>query len=140
MYFLDSCICIDFMRGRMPYGYELMRNSDPRLFKIPAVVEAELRLGAEKSRKVEVNRLLVERFLLPFEVVSFDSAAAREYASIRAYLEGQGSVIGPNDMLIAASARSQNAVLVTHNVREFQRVPGLKLENWKEMDLSELSF
>ena len=132
MYFLDSCVCIEFMRGRMPYLYNLLRRSDPRLFKVPSVVEAELLLGAEKSARVEENRFLVEQFLLPFETVSFDSGAAREYATIRAQLESKGQLIGPNDMLIAATARSRNATLVTRNTREFKRVPGLKLEEWAE--------
>lgn len=120
------------MRGRMPYLYNLLRRSDPRLFKVPSVVEAELLLGAEKSTRVEENRLLVEQFLLPFEIVSFDSGSAREYATIRAQLESKGQLIGPNDMLIAATARSRNATLVTRNTREFKRVPGLKLEEWAE--------
>ena len=132
MYFLDSCICIEFMRGRIPHMHDLMRKSDPRLFKVPSVVEAELLLGAEKSDHPESNRLLTEQFLLPFEIVPFDSAAAREYATIRAHLESKGRVIGPNDMLIAATARSRNATLVTRNIREFKRVPGLKLEGWAE--------
>lgn len=135
MYFLDSCICIDFMRGQLPYMYDLLRKSDPRLFKISSAVEAELLLGAEKGARSESNRLLVEQFLLPFEIVPFDSAAAREYATIRAQLESEGSVIGPNDMLIAATARSRNAILVTRNTKEFKRVPGLKLEEWAEMEL-----
>lgn len=135
MYFLDSCICIDFMRGRLPYMYDLLRKSDPRLFKISSVVEAKLLLGAEKSARSESNRLLVEQFLLPFEIVPFDSAAAREYATIRAQLESEGRVIEPNDMLIAATARSRNATLVTHNTKEFKRVAGLKLEEWAEMEL-----
>ena len=132
MYFLDSCVCIEFLRGQMPYLYDLLRKNDPRLFKVPSVVEAELLLGAEKSSRVEANRLLVEQFLLPFEIVPFDSSAAREYATIRAQLESKGQLIGPNDMLIAATARSRNAILVTRNTREFKRVPGLKLEEWAE--------
>ena len=77
-YMLDSCVCIDFMRGRLSLGYEVLRKSDPRLFGIPAVVAAELRLGAEKSRDAERNRLLVESFLLPVEIVTFDSACSIE--------------------------------------------------------------
>lgn len=76
--------------------------------------------------------VLAEQFLLPFEIVPLDSAAAREYATIRAYLEAKGKLIGPSDMLIAATARSRNATLATCNTREFKRVPGLKLEQWAE--------
>mgnify|MGYP000739025392 CR=1 FL=1 len=65
MYLLDSCICIDFLRGRLPYAYDLMRNSDPRLFKIPAIVEGELLVGVEKSSRPEKARWLVDEFTLP---------------------------------------------------------------------------
>lgn len=139
MYFLDSNICIDFMRGRLPLGYDLMRRSDPGIFKIPAIVEGELRLGAYKSAQPAKNQWLVEEFLLPFEVIPFDSQCARAYAKIRGELERQGNVIGPNDMLIAATAVANQAVLITNNVDEFKRVPGLSLESWHETTWKELS-
>ena len=135
MYFLDSCICIDFLRGRLDAGRELMRESDPRLFGVPSMVEAELFLGAAKSRRPEENRLLVERFLLPFESVPFDAACAREYAFVRARLEAEGMSIGPADMVIASCALVHHAVLVTHNTREFARVSGLVLEDWADVGL-----
>lgn len=134
MYFLDSCACIDFMRGKIPSGYQFLRESDPRLFGIPTVVEAELLLGAAKSAVPEKNRKLVESFLLPFEVIPFDSKCSRVYARIRAQLEQEGKTIGPNDLLIAATALAHEAILVTSNEREFKRVPGLELEVWEEVD------
>jgi tRNA(fMet)-specific endonuclease VapC len=67
---------------------------------------------------------------LPYAVVDFDEAAARHYGDIRAYLERKGQVIGPYDMQIAAHARSQGLTLVTHNTREFSRVPDLALDDW----------
>ena len=85
-------------------------------------------LGAEKSVRVEENRLLVEQFLLQSK--SFPSTW--EYATIRAQMESKGQLIGPNDMLIAATVRSRNATLVTRNTREFKRGPGLKLGEWAE--------
>ncbi len=132
MYHLDTNACIDFMRGRLPLGYDLLKNTDPRLVKIPAVVEAELRLGALKSARPDKVRRTVEQFLLPFETVPFDGACAREYALIRADLESRGCPIGPNDLLIAATARAHGAILVTANVREFKRVAGLSLQDWSE--------
>lgn len=133
MFLLDSCVCIDFLRGNLKKGYDLMRKSDPRLFKIPSVVQAELLLGAAKSNNPDTNRFFVEQFLLPFDILPFDSRCAREYASIRSYLEKEGKKIGPNDLMIASIARVHNAVLVTHNMREFKRVPGIELEDWAEV-------
>ena len=133
MFLLDSCVCIDFLRGNLKKGYDLMSKSDPRLFKIPSVVQAELLLGAAKSNNPDTNRFFVEQFLLPFDILPFDSRCAREYASIRSYLEKEGKKIGPNDLMIASIARAHNAVLVTHNMREFKRVPGIELEDWAEV-------
>lgn len=133
MYFLDSDICIHLMRGNLPIAYELMRNSEPQLFGIPTIVEAELRTGAQKSNHPRNNLLLLERFLTPYKSIPFDSACARSYSKIRSYLEKNGTVIGPNDMLIASIAIANNATLVTGNVREFMRVPNLDIENWVEI-------
>lgn len=135
MYLLDSCICIDFMRGKLPTGYEVMRNNDPQLFGIPTIVEAELRTGVLKSEKPRTNRLLLESFLAPFRIIPFDSRCAIEYARIRASLEAAGQKIGPNDTLIAATAIAHGAVLVTNNTREFERIEGLDLESWHEIEL-----
>lgn len=135
MYLLDSCICIDFMRGKLPTGYEVMRNNDPQLFGIPTIVEAELRTGVLKSKKPRTNRLLLESFLAPFRIIPFDSRCAIEYARIRASLEAAGKKIGPNDTLIAATAIAHGAVLVTNNTREFERIEGLDLESWHEIEL-----
>ena len=135
MYALDTCICIDFLRGKLPYAFRLMQETEPSLFKIPAIVEAELRVGAEKSRNPGKTRLAVEGFLAPFEVLPFDSTAAGVYGALRAELEKQGCVIGANDLLIAATALAHGATLVTRNVREFKRVPGLALEDWAETSL-----
>lgn len=136
MFHLDTCICIDFLRGRLPHTLNTLRTSDPRSFGVPAVVEAELRLGALKSASPEKNLRTVEAFLLPFQTVPFDVSAAREYAEIRSELERAGKLIEPNDLLIAATARAHGAVLVTHNTKEFLRVPRLRLEDWDEVPFS----
>ncbi len=132
MYLLDSCICIDFMRGEMPSVYDLLKESDPRLFGIPSIVEAELRTGAERSSKPYMNRYITESFLAPFKIVPFDSRCAIEYAKVRSFLEGNGMKIGANDMLIAATVLANGAVLATNNIKEFQRIPGLTCESWYE--------
>ena len=135
MYILDSCVCIDFMRGKLPLGLELMRASDPRLFGVPAIVQAELLVGAHKSSDPQKTKRIVESFLAPFAILPFDSTCAGHYGRIRAQLEKQGMKIGRNDLLIAATALAHGATLVTENVREFARVPGLEVESWHEISL-----
>ena len=135
MYYLDLCTCIELMRGRLPLTAELMNKSPSSLFAIPSIVVGELLTGVEKSSAVSKTRFMTERFLSPFEVVPFDEACARSYAKIRASLEGKGVKIGPNDLLIAACAMANGAVLVTDNIKEFKRIDGLELECWDEISL-----
>ena len=100
------------------------------MIKIPAIVKAELLLGVEKSAKKEENRSKVTAFLLPFEIVPFDDSAAIHYSKIRATLEQVGAIIGPNDLLVAATSLARSATLVTNNTKEFSRVDGLHVEDW----------
>ncbi|MGH3088573.1 MAG: PIN domain-containing protein [Rubrobacteraceae bacterium] len=93
---------------------------------------AELRYGVEKSARVEQNSEALDRFLLPLEIASFDLEATVSYGRIRAALERRGTPIGPLETLIAAHAISLDAALVTNNTREFERVPGLRVEDWME--------
>jgi tRNA(fMet)-specific endonuclease VapC len=97
---------------------------------LSAIVVAELRYGAEKSKRREKNLAALERFLADFDIEPFDERATRQYGVIRSVLESTGRTIGPLDTLIAAHAVSLDAILVTNNTSEFQRVPGLKVENW----------
>ena len=128
MYCLDSCICLDFLRGKTPDFYKLLRATDPKLIKIPAIVSAELLLGAEKCNQVKRSTLAVEEFISPFEILPFTQNCAYEYAKLRADLEAQGQVIGANEMLIAATAIANHATLITNNAREFKRIPNFSLE------------
>lgn len=91
---------------------------------------AELEYGARKSAYPEKNLSALSKFLIPFGIFDFDHAAAIEYGFVRSDLEAKGTPIGPLDTLIASHAKSLNYILVTNNVREFQRVDGLQLENW----------
>ena len=97
---------------------------------ISAITLAELEYGASNSSDEERNRESLYDFLRGLMVMPFDSAAAREYGDIRAYLRRKGTPVGSNDMLIAAHARSLGLTLVTNNIREFERIEGLKAENW----------
>jgi tRNA(fMet)-specific endonuclease VapC len=97
---------------------------------LSSITLAELAHGVEKSARIEQNRAALEQFLLPLELADFDQKAAFAYGKIRAQLEGDGQTIGSMDLLIAAHAISLETTLVTNNVREFQRVTRLNVEDW----------
>ena len=129
-YFLDTDTCIFGLRGRFPAIKKQLQALIPDQIKIPSIVKAELFLGALKSGDPKKNTLLVEKFLEPYEIVSFNSKAAISYAKIRYELEKDGKSIGPNDLIIAASVIANQGILVTHNIHEFARIPGLLVEDW----------
>lgn len=134
MYFFDSDVCIEIMRAHLPRAQEIMRKSSPDLFGVPAIVEAELLYGAENSNNPEEGRYFVESLLSPLHIIPFDSRCAACYARVRADLKRRGCMIGPNDLLIAATALAHGATLISNNTREFRRVEGLLLESWAEVD------
>lgn len=105
----------------------------PDSIKIASIVKAELLYGAEKSRRKDENLDKINRFLLPYEIVPFDDKAAVRYSGIRAELEKIGAVIGPNDLIIAATVLAGDGILITNNEREFQRFGGLVIENWVQL-------
>lgn len=127
LHFLDTNVCIDLLRGKVR-GRKLPGYAQCRL---SSVVVAELWTGVHKSADPEKPRRSLTAFLDLFEVLPFDEEAARHYGEIRAHLEASGTRIGPLDQLIASQARSQGAALLTANLREFQRVPGLKCHAWE---------
>ena len=97
---------------------------------ISSITLSELVHGAEKSSDVSRNMAVVEDFVSRLAVLAYDDKAAWQYGNIRATLEKIGQPIGVNDLHIAAHARSNGLTLVTNNLREFEKVPGLLLENW----------
>ena len=129
-FLLDTNVCIGILTGRSPRAIEKLRQLAPTEIRICSVVRAELQFGARNSSRVEANLSLLETFLSPFTSVAFDDGAANYYGRIRADLHRAGELIGPNDLLIAAMALANDLVLVTHNVKEFGRVPGLRWEDW----------
>jgi len=129
-WFLDTNICIYFLKGSHPSIREHLCSKAPVELKIPAIVRAELLLGAEKSTHPAKVRPKVEAFLSLFETIPFDESAAQEYTLIRSKLEKAGTPIGPNDLFIAATVKARHATLVTHNTKEFKRIKGLKVEDW----------
>ena len=136
MWYLDTCVCIEFLRGRLSYGYKFMREANPDDFQLPAIVVAELWFGAEHSTRSEEECRIVGAFIDAFSIAPFDTASAKEYGRIRQTLGSQGSLIGDRDLMIAATALANRATLVTNNVKDFGRVPGLALESWAEIDLA----
>ena len=104
------------------------RRHSPADIGVSAIVSHELFYGAFKSKRSEFNVGLVDS--LRFAVLDFDKEDARHAGAIRAELAAQGSPIGPYDVLIAGQARARNLILVSHNLREFSRVPGLVVEDW----------
>lgn len=133
IYILDTNTCIYFLIGKYESVKDKLLSIPPDRVKIPAIVKAELLLGAFKSNRREETLKKVELFLSPFEVVSFGDKAAYEYGTIRLALEISGNPIGPNDLIIAATTIAENATLVTHNVTEFSRVSNLKFEDWVKL-------
>jgi tRNA(fMet)-specific endonuclease VapC len=130
MYFLDTNTCIYFLKGAFRSILKEFQKRKPEEIKIPSIVKAELLLGVEKSERKEENLRIYQQFLQPFEIVPFDDQAAVIYAAIRGFLEKQGKVIGPNDLIVAATVLSRKGILISHNVKEFKQISGLQLQDW----------
>ena len=132
-YYLDTNICIFFLRGTHSALLHAVLPNNPNTIKIPAIVVAELVHGAEKSLDSVKNLECVKKFLTPFEIVPFDILAAYSYGKIRSSLEKRGQIIGPNDLIIAATVLYQNGILVKNNTKEFERVENLAIEDWTKI-------
>jgi tRNA(fMet)-specific endonuclease VapC len=129
-YLLDTNACIACLRRKPSPVVARLRALDPDDVAVCSVVRAELLFGALRSRDPENERTLVERFLGPFQSLPFDDEAADKYSLIRNALERIGQRIGAHDLEIAAIALARGLTVVTHNVAEFARVPGLGWEDW----------
>ena len=130
-YLLDTNVCVDFLNRRYPSVAERIRGSSPDDLALSSVVVAELRHGADRSAKRAENHDRLDVLTAEIQCLDFDLAAARVYGRMRSALEAGGEPIGPYDMMIAAHALSQRLILVTDNEREFRRVEGLEIENWR---------
>lgn len=131
-YMLDTNICIYAMKKKPEKVLERFRREMDGGLCISSITLAELEYGMKHSSDPVKNEQALLRFLAPLSILPFGAAAATAYGEIRAYLQNRGTPIGPLDMLIAGHARAERLTLVTNNIREFQRVPGLELENWAE--------
>ena len=131
-YMLDTNICIYAIKNKPEQVLRRLKENLGKGLCISAITLAELEHGVEKSAHPEKNAAALLQFLAILDVLPFDDLAAVEYGRICAYLQKRGTPIGTMDMLIAGHARAGGLTLVTNNVREFARVPALRVENWAE--------
>ena len=129
-YMLDTNICIYAIKHMPREVIERLNEHNPNEICISSVTYAELIQGVEKSKAVEKNRTTLTLLLADIEILPFDTGAAEGYGEIRAELERKGIPIGPLDMMIAGHAKSLGYTVVTNNIKEFDRIDGLRLENW----------
>jgi len=129
-YFLDTNICIYALHRRMPQVLGTMLSKKRGDLVISALVVAELATGVEGSQRVEANRSALRAFLAEMTIEPWPEAAAWHYAREIQRLKKQGRLIGTIDLMLGCQALAENDILVTHNVREFERIEGLRIEDW----------
>ena len=130
MYLLDTNVCVYFMKNTYPALTRQFMSYDPSELLISSITVFELEYGAAKSRwgeKTHNNMLL---FLAPFTILPFTEEDAFAAGKVRGILEGKGQIIGSYDLLIASQGLVRNLTVITHNTREFNRVPDLRVEDW----------
>lgn len=130
-YLIDTNICIYVINKRPINIIRKFKEISIGDIGISSITLAELQYGVSKSKNIEKNQQRLNEFLAPFEILAFDEMATQYYGELRVWLEKSGNVIGPLDMLIAAHALSADLVLITNNEKEFKRVKGLSVENWR---------
>jgi tRNA(fMet)-specific endonuclease VapC len=130
-YLPDTNACVAYLRHPQSLLAQRFRAKPAADVQLCSVVVAELYYGAQRSAQVATNVSKVAAFLGQFTSLPFDDAAAEEFARLRAFLEAQGLPIGPYDLQIAAIALVNGMTLVTHNTKEFSRVPNLLIEDWE---------
>jgi tRNA(fMet)-specific endonuclease VapC len=129
---LDTNSCINHLRlGQASNVTTKLASAAPGTIVLCSIVVAELLYGAHRSARKMQTLIEVRNFCSQFQSLAFDDPAAEQYGELRAYLDGVGTPIGPNDLMIASTALVNSLILVTHNTSEFRRVPSLKLEDWQ---------
>ena len=129
IYLLDTNICIYVINHKPQQVFERFKQYKLGQLVISSITASELAFGVEKSGS-ERNKQALNKFLSPLEILPYDEHAIWHYAKLRQDLQSTGKPIGSLDMLIAAHALALDVVLVTNNTKEFERIGGLKLENW----------
>jgi tRNA(fMet)-specific endonuclease VapC len=131
IYLLDTNVCARYLNGKSLAIRQRLRSTNLADIAVCSVVKGELFYGAMKSNNLEKTLDRQQEFLKLFVSLPFDDDASFIYGRIRAELSAKGIIIGANDLQIAAIAMVNNLILVTHNVREFSRVNGLRFEDWE---------
>jgi tRNA(fMet)-specific endonuclease VapC len=131
MRLLDTNVCIQLWQRKNLTVRRQFAQYSPADIALCSVVKAELLFGALRSEQKDNNLQLLNKLFAPLASFDFDDKAAEHYAQIRADLTVQGNLIGANDLMIAAIARANNLILITHNTSAFSRVQGLGLEDWE---------
>ncbi|MBS9389908.1 MAG: type II toxin-antitoxin system VapC family toxin [Dolichospermum sp. WA123] len=131
IYLLDTNVCARYLNGKSLAIRQRLRSTNLADIAVCSVVKGELFYGAMKSNNFEKTLHRQQEFLKLFVSLPFDDDASFIYGRIRAELSTKGIIIGANDLQIAAIAMVNNLILVTHNVREFSRVNGLRFEDWE---------
>ena len=131
IYLLDTNVCARYLNGKSLAIRQRLRSTNLADIAVCSVVKGELFYGAMKSNNLEKTLDRQQEFLKLFVSLPFDDDASFIYGIIRAELSAKGIIIGANDLQIAAIAMVNNLILVTHNVREFSRVNGLRFEDWE---------
>ncbi len=130
MYLLDTNICIFAIKKRPEIVLKRIKDKIKDGIYISSLTVAELEFGVENSQKIENNRIALIKFLSIFNILNFDDSDAVDYGRLKTDLKRQGKIIGPIDMLLAAQALNKELIFVTNNVKEFERVKRLKIEDW----------
>ena len=127
MFLLDTNICIYIIKKKPMEVLKILKKKSKKDIFISPITVAELEYGVAKSRYPEKNRVALIEFLSIFNTLNFDDKDAVEFGAIKSKLEKSGKIIGPMDLLLSAQARAKKLTLVTNNIREFERVDGLKI-------------
>ena len=129
-FLLDTNICIYLIKKKPAQVILKLQSLDILENGISSITLSELEYGVSKSTQPKKNKIALVKFLAPIQIISYDDMASEKYGDIRAALEKMGKTIGPLELLIGAHALSLDCTLVTNNVKEFERIKSLKIENW----------
>ncbi|MBE6094990.1 MAG: type II toxin-antitoxin system VapC family toxin [Schwartzia succinivorans] len=129
MFLIDTNICIYAMKGLFPSLHQRILTEQEKIL-VSSVTVGELEFGAAKSRWRERTRQVFQAFLANFNIIPFDETDAIHFGRLRAALSGSGTPIGAYDVMIGAQGVARKLIVVTHNTKEFCRIPGLTVEDW----------